>query len=87
MPAVLLAPAEEDVGRALGQALPVHDPAALVVDRRVDARRIGREHRRLGLLDLEEQWVLAVAPCSSTTQQPVPTLPTPTTLRATSTMR
>ena len=44
------------------------------------------EHGRLGLLDLQEQRVVAVAPAAAAAiHDRVPTLPTPTTLRAKST--
>ena len=52
-------PAQEDVGRRLHQALPGHHPLAMVG---VCARaQEPLEHRRLRLLDLQEQRVVVVA--------------------------
>ena len=51
---------EERVARRLQQALALHDALALVLV--LAGARIGREHGRVGLLDLQEQRViLAVA--------------------------
>ena len=52
-------PAEEDVARRLGQALALDDPAPVVLVRALAHVRL--QHRRLGLLDLEEQRVAVVA--------------------------
>ena len=73
-------PAQERVARRLHQPLALHDPLALVL---VLARaRVRREHRRAGLLDLQEQRVVSRSPISRTMNASVPTEPTPTTLRA-----
>ena len=53
-------PAEEDVARRLHQALALDDALPVVRPRR---RPFGPlEHRRLGLLDLEEQRIVRVSP-------------------------
>ena len=51
---------EEDVARRLHQALPDHDAPAVVVVLALADEPL--EHRGLGLLRLEEQWVLLVSP-------------------------
>src|SRR5690606_33992271 len=76
-------PAQQDVARRLDQPLPGHHPAALVLARLT--ARVGGEHGLLRLLGLQQQRVVVVPPSSSTIQQRVPTLPTPTTFRAMST--
>ena len=51
-------PAEEDVACSLGQALALDHALPLVVE--LGRRRVGLEHRWLGLLDLKEQRVTLV---------------------------
>ena len=51
-------PRKMSLGR-LREPLPLHDPATVVRVRAL--ARVGLEHRRLGLLDLEEQRVALVA--------------------------
>ena len=78
-------PAEKDVAGGLHEPLPLNYPLAMVV---VGARsHESLEHRRLGLFALQYESVILVAPTKSATQARVPTLPTPTTLRARSTYR
>ena len=78
-------PAEEDVAGRLHQPLAGDDPLAAVVVLALADELL--QHRRLGFLDLEEERVLIVRPRNSTIQARVPTLPTPTTLRAMSANR
>src|SRR5205814_738664 len=52
-------PAEEDVARGLHQSLSDHH--SLPVVRELAGTEEFFEHRRLGLLHLQEEWVLAVA--------------------------
>ncbi len=54
-----LDPAEHDVARRLRQALALDDPLAAVRELAAAEERL--QHRRLGLLELEEQRVLVVA--------------------------
>src|SRR4051794_19777991 len=51
-------PAEKDVARRLHQPLPLDDPPALLLERALPREAL--EHRRLGLLDLQEERVLGV---------------------------
>ena len=76
-------PAEEDVAAGLHQAL--SGDHALTVVLKLARRDEPLEHRGLGLLQLQEERVLAVDPPSNrapTSKARIPTLPTPTTLRA-----
>ena len=73
------APAQEDVGRALGHALADDDPLSLVIVRA--SARHARQHR-LASFTCRNKGSSESSPSRSRTQQPVPTLPTPTTLRA-----
>ena len=52
-------PAQEDVGRALGQALADDDAAPVVLEAKLVVD-IGFQHRGLRLLDLQEQGIVAV---------------------------
>ena len=54
------APAEEDVTGGLHEALALDDPAAVVVVLAGPDERL--EHGRIGLLELEEEHVVVVAP-------------------------
>jgi hypothetical protein len=84
--ALRLAPAEEDVGRTLGYALP-NDDALALVGRRQGQVDTGRQDRLLGSLTWRNNGSSSSTPCSKSTQHAAPTLPTPTTLRAASTRR
>ena len=53
-------PPEEDVARRLHEALPDNDPPSVVVVLALTDEPL--EHRSLGLLGLEEQWILFVSP-------------------------
>ena len=78
-------PTEEDVAGGVRDPLAMDDAFTVVVE---DAGpQIGLEHRCLRLFRLEYQGVLAVPPTRRNTVALVPTLPTPTTLRAMSTNR
>ena len=78
-------PAQEDVARGLHEPLALDDAPPLVVV--PGAPRERREDRRSRLLELQDQRVVVVAAEEQRDQARVPTLPTPTTLRAMSTYR
>ena len=59
VPALERAPADEDVGRALQRPLSGDHPGAVVIV--LAGAEVGLVHRRTGLLDLQEQGVVAAA--------------------------
>ena len=77
-------PSQVDVAGRLHHALALHDPFAGLLEPALG--KVVLQHRGGGLLDLEEQRVALVWPWSKTMNARVPTLPTPTTLRAMSTI-
>ena len=84
-----LAPAEEDVARGLGEPLAGDDPAALVTEA-VDAPTYGASTDGCASFTwstIRSSAAVRRSPRSRHTQHRVPTLPTPTTRRATSTTR
>ena len=73
-------PTQEDICSRLHQALSGDYPLSVVGEATLADKRL--EHRGLGLLDLQEERIVLVATHQQKDVAAVPTLPTPTTLRA-----